>query len=196
MFRNAFLPLQQTTSTIVTEASNSPVFTDITTGALLGFAATMIAAFGVWYLNKRNRRNSIRKAIVAELEKQEEELDRIIESLGMDGPIDADDGADSYEIDSSDLPPSGSIPTTVYHSNAANLGELPGGEVEEIVDYYSNLNKQIAIIEAVRKDEDVLPADKRSLHTEMPKVGTDRTDLVSKLNAWSICGFVLKRNSR
>lgn len=171
------LLLQQTTATS-TQSSQSFVF-DLQVGAVLGFAATLIGSFGVWYISKRNRKKRLRKALVAELKHQE--LGRIVESLETDGPVDSEGGQSEYEVEGSELPPAGALPTTVYQSNAGNLGELPSDEVEDVVEYYSSLKAQKAIILAIRNNEEILSADKRDLHNEMPQLSSDRDDLVSKL---------------
>lgn len=171
------LLLQQNTTTSA-QSGQSFVF-DLQVGAVLGFAATLIASFGVWYLSKRNRKKRLRKALVAELSHQE--LGRIVESLGIEGPVDSEEGQSEYEVEGSELPPAGAFPTTVYQSNAGNLGELPSDEVEDVVEYYSSLESQKAIIQAIRNNEEVLSADKRDLHNEMPELSSDRDKLVIKL---------------
>jgi hypothetical protein len=172
------LLLQQTTTTTSAQLGQSFVF-DLQVGAVLGFAATLIGSFGVWYLSKCNRKKRIRKALVAELNHQE--LGRIVESLETDGPVDSEEGQSEYEVEGSELPPAGALPTTVYQSNAGNLGELPSDEVNDVVEYYSSLEAQKAIIKAIRNNEEVLSADKRDLHSGMPKLSSDKEDLVDKL---------------
>lgn len=180
MIEQLFFVLGQNVA--VTEQSGNSFLADVQIGAILGFAATLLASFGVWYLNKRNRRKRLRKAIIAELQKQEEKIEQIVESLETEGPIDSDSSSDEYGIEASELPASGSIPTTIYETNAANLGELPSDEVEAIVNYYSTLQTQKAVIEAIRNDEEVLSADKRDLHNEMPGLDTSRGNLINKLD--------------
>jgi hypothetical protein len=172
------LLLQQTTTTTSAQSSQSFVF-DLQVGAILGFAATLIGSFGVWHLSKHNRKKRLRKALVAELNHQE--LGRIVESLETDGPVGFEEGQSDYEVEASELPPAGALPTTVYQSNVGNLGELPSDEVEDVVEYYSSLEAQKAIIQAIRNDGEVLSADKRDLHDEMPQLSSDRDDLVTKL---------------
>lgn len=172
------LIFQQTVTTTRAQSDPSFVF-DLQIGAVLGFAATLIGSFGVWYLSKRNRRTRLRKALVAELNHQE--LGRIVESLETDGPVDSAEDQSEYDVEGSELPPAGALPTTVYQSNAGNLGELPSNEVEDVVEYYSSLESQKAIIQAIRNNEGVLSADKRDLHDRMPELRSDRDDLVTKL---------------
>lgn len=157
---------------------------DVQVGALLGFSATLLAAFGVWYLDKRNRRKRLRKALIAELEKQDERFGRIVESLEADSAVGSDDNG--YEVEPSDLPPADSLPTTIYESNASNLGELSSEEVEAVVNYYATLQTQKATIRAIREDEIMLTADKKDLHEDMPKLDRSRDNLISTLegNSW------------
>ncbi|WP_158057982.1 hypothetical protein [Halorussus halophilus] len=180
MIEQIFFTLGQNVA--AAEQSGNSFWADLQVGAVLGFAATLLASFGVWYLNKRNRKRRLRKAIVAELQKQEEKVEQAVESLKTEGPVDSESSSSNYEVDASELPASGSIPTTIYESNAANLGELPSDEVEAIVNYYSTLQTQKAIIEAIRNDGGALSADKRDLHNEMPDLNTARTELIDKLD--------------
>jgi hypothetical protein len=174
----AMLLLQQTTTSPA--QSSQPFVFDLQVGAVLGFAATLIGSFGVWYLSRQNRKERLRKALIAELNHQE--LGRIVESLETDGPVDSEEGQSEYEVAGSELPPDRALPTTVYQSNAGNLGELPSDEVEDVVEYYSSLQSQKAIIKAIRNNkEEVLSADKRDLHNKMPKLSSDRDDLVTNL---------------
>lgn len=176
------LTLQQNTTSAAAEQIGNTFIIDIQVGTLLGFTVTLLASFGVWLLNKWYRRQRLRKAIVAELRKQDKKVKQIVESLETDRPIDLDDESTNYTVEASDLPPAGSLPTTIYQSNAANLGELPSDEVEAIVDYYSALQTQKATIAAIRSNEDVLSADKRDLHNYMPALKEDRRDIVNKLD--------------
>jgi len=176
--------LQQNTTGTVTEHAGNSLFANIQNGAILGFAATLIASFGVWYLSRLNRRNRLRRAIVAEIQKQEEQIGKIVESLDTDGPVGEDEDAKRYEVEASDLPPAGSIPTVIYQENASNLGELPSNEVDDVVDYYSALQTQKATIEAIRNEEQVLTADKRDLHQDMPSLDSKRIELKSTLKPW------------
>lgn len=182
MIQQMFLVISQNATTAITEQSGTSFFADFQVGALLGFVATLFASFGVWCLNKRNQRQRLRRAIVAELRKQKEKVERTVESLETEGPVDSDGSSDKYDVDASELPASDSIPTAIYETNAVNLGELPSDEVEAIVDYYSALQTQKAIIEAIRNDEEVLSADKRDLHKNMPALSTARKNLINKLD--------------
>lgn len=174
------LMLQQTTTTASNQTGQSFAF-NLQIGAILGFAATLFGSFGVWYLSKWNRKKRLRKALVAELNQQE--LERIVESLETDGPIDSKDGQSEYEIEGAELPPAGTLPTTMYQSNAGNLGELPSDEIEDVVEYYSSLESQKAIIEAIRNNEEIISADKRDLHNDMPDLRSDRDALITKLES-------------
>jgi hypothetical protein len=181
MLETLIFAVQQNATSIATGQAGNSFFANLRIGAILGFAATLIGSFGVWYLSRLNRRKRLRRAIVAELQKQEEKIGRIVESLETDGPIDEDEESNEYEIKASDLPPSGSIPTVIYQSNASNIGELPSEKVDDIVDYYSALQTQKATIEAIRNEEQVLTADKRDLHQDMPDLDSKRIDLKNKL---------------
>lgn len=181
MIETLIFALQQNTTSAATLQAGKSFFANLQIGAVLGFAATLIGSFGVWYLTRLNRRKRLRRAIVAELQKQEEKIGRIVESLDTDGPVAEEAESNEYEITASDLPPAGSIPTGIYQSNASNIGELPSEEVDDIVDYYSALQTQKATIKAIRGDEEVLTADKRDLHEDMPDLDSKRDDLKTKL---------------
>lgn len=173
-----YLLIQQNATSTVAQTGNS-FWGEIQWGTFFGVAATLSVGFGVWYLNKRNLRIRLRRAVVAELKQQEDSIQRMVESLQTrDSHDTADEG---YEVAPSDLPPPGSMPTTIYESNASNLGELPSNEVEDIVSYYSSLQTQKATIVAIRNDETVVNADKRELHNNMPDIDSDRKSLISKL---------------
>lgn len=185
MLETLILTLQQNATSTATGQAGSSFSANLQLGAILGFAATLIGSFGVWYLSRLNRRKRLRRAIVAELQKQEKIMGRILESLDTDDPIDESRESNEYEVETSDLPPADSIPTVIYQSNASNIGELPSEEVDDIVDYYSALQTQKATIEAIRNEDEVLTADKRDLHQGIPDLNSKRNDLKDKLESAS-----------
>lgn len=173
--------LTQATPTATASAQGgSGILSGIGTGAILGFFATLLSSFGLLYLRRKHRRDRLRRAIIAELEKQD--LERIVESLQTDGLGDVDtEDSEEYPVGPSDLPPADSIPTSIYEGNAGNLGTLPAEEVSEVVEYYSSLLTLKSIIRAIRNDESVLSADKKELHDELPDLESGRGEILITL---------------
>ncbi|WP_152419115.1 hypothetical protein [Natrinema gari] len=174
------LLVQTTTDANNSTQGSSELLSGIGTGAILGFVATLLSSFGLLYLRRKHRRDRLRRAIIAELEKQD--LERIVESLQMDETTDIDtEDSEEYPVRPSDLPPADSIPTSIYEGNTGNLGTLPEKEVSEVVEYYSSLLALKSIIQAVRNEESVLSADKKELHDELPNLESDRKELLTSL---------------
>lgn len=175
--------LTQTTPTATASVQGgSGILSGIGTGAVLGFFATLLSSFGLLYLRRKHRQDRLRRAIIAELEKQD--LERIVESLQTDGTGDVDtEDSEEYPVGPSDLPPADSIPTSIYEGNAGNLGTLPAEEVSVVVEYYSSLLSLKSIIRAIRNDESVLSADKKELHEELPELESDRGQLLTTLRS-------------
>jgi hypothetical protein len=175
--------LNQATPTATASAQGgSGILSGIGMGAILGFVATLLSSFGLLYLRRKLRRDRLRRAIIAELKKQD--LEQIVESLQTDeiGDVDTEDSED-YRVNPSDLPPADSIPTSIYEGNTGNLGTLPAEEVSVVVEYYSTLLTLKSIIRAIRNDETVLSADKKELYEELPGLESDRSQLLITLRS-------------
>lgn len=183
MSLSLFLLLTQAIPTTTASSQGGfGILSGIETGAVLGFFATLLSSFGLLYLRRKHHRDRLRRAIIAELEKQD--LERIVESLQTDGTGDVDtEDSEDYPVDPSDLPPADSVPSSIYEGNAGNLGTLPAEEVSEVVEYYSSLLTLKSIIRAIRNEQSVLSADKKELHEELPDLESDRNQLLTTLRS-------------
>lgn len=173
---------QNTTDAAASAQNGSGLLSEIGTGAILGFFATLLSSFGLLYLRRKHRRDRLRRTAIAELKKQD--LGRIVESLQTDEASDVDiENSENYPIEPSDLPPADSIPTIIYEANAGNLGTLPEKEVTKIVEYYSSLLVLKSIIRAIRNEDSVLSADKKELYEKLPAMETDKEQLLTTLRS-------------
>jgi hypothetical protein len=77
----------------------------------------------------------------------------------------------------SDVPPEGSIPTTIYEENVGRLGLLRRGDLQKIVDFYSDVLRYKSIIIAVRKGEDIPEPDQDDLYDSIASLESRRQSL-------------------
>ena len=77
----------------------------------------------------------------------------------------------------SDVPPAGSIPTTIYESNVGRLGLLRRKNLADIVDFYSDVLRYKAIITAVRSGEDIPEPDQKDLYDSISSLEHHRQSL-------------------
>lgn len=87
----------------------------------LGFLGGFLSSFGLFLWRKRVRRQALRQALYTELEIPAAVIERATEQ----------------DPDSFTGPFHGEIPTTVYESQAVDLGLLASEEVEPLISYYS-----------------------------------------------------------
>jgi len=85
----------------------------------------------------------------------------------------------------SDVPPEGSIPTTIYESNVGRLGLLRRGDLQNIVDFYSDTLRYKSIITAVRNGEDIPEPDQDDLYDSIASLEARRQSLFGK--GWIDC---------
>ena len=77
----------------------------------------------------------------------------------------------------SDVPPSGSIPTTIYESNVAQLGLLRRKDLEDMVEFYSDVLRYKSTITAVRAGEDIPEPDQKDLYESIDALEHRRQSL-------------------
>lgn len=156
------------------------ILTDVSLGTWIGFVVTLITTFGLLIIRWWRRRVKLRRSLIAELEQQD--LQSVIEPLqSAEATTNAGGSQDPPPVEPSELPPAGTLPTHIYESKAGNLGILSSDEVTDIVEYYSTLLIQKAIIKSIRTDEDAITADQKELRDTMPGLEDDRTDLIETL---------------
>jgi hypothetical protein len=162
------------------------IFTDVSLGTWLGFLITLIASFGVYVYRRKQQKTKLRRSLTSELEQQD--LDQVINAVNSsESAVPPDDKGEIPELDSSELPPAGTLPTQIYTSNAGNLGILSQDEVDDIVSYYSGLLTQKAIIESIRSDNEAMTADQKELRNKITDLEDERSSLVDTLeNAKSL----------
>lgn len=162
------------------------ILTDVSLGTWLGFVVTLIASVGVYLFRRRKQKTKLRRALISEL--KEQDLDQVIKAVNSsESAVPPDDNGESPELDPSELPPAGTLPTQIYTSNAGNLGILSQDEVDDIVSYYSGLLTQKAIINSIRSDEEPMTADQKELRDKISDLEDKRSSLVDTLeNAKSL----------
>lgn len=149
-------------------------------GTWLGFIVTVATTLGALQVRRRHRKTKLRRALIAELEQQD--LHRVINAVNAsNAAVPPGESGESPELDPAELPPAGTLPTQIYASNAANLGLLSEEEVTDIVEYYSALLTQKAIIQAIRSGGDAVAADQKELCNTVPDLEEDRSGLVETL---------------
>jgi len=89
--------------------------------AAIGFSGGLLSSFGLYWLQGRRRKKSLRRALYTELEI----------------PADVIQRANRQNPDSFTGPFHGDIPTTMYESQAVDLGRLPEDEMRQLISYYS-----------------------------------------------------------
>ncbi len=77
----------------------------------------------------------------------------------------------------SDVPPAGSIPTTIYESNVGQLGLLCRQDLTDVVEFYSDVLRYKAIITAVRSGEDIPEPDQKDLYDSISSLEHRRRSL-------------------
>lgn len=77
----------------------------------------------------------------------------------------------------SDVPPEGSIPTTIYEANVGQLGLLRRGDLQKIVEFYSDVLRYKSIITAVRSGEDIPEPDQNDLYDSIDSLESRRHSL-------------------
>lgn len=91
-------------------------------GALVGAAATLASGFGVYFKQRRDKRERLRTALIQEIE-------------GMKGPI---KGYSQAIQKMNGLPERDIITTTIYESNADKIGLLSEEEIEKVTGFYTH----------------------------------------------------------
>ena len=157
------------------------ILTDVSIGTWIGFLVTLVASFGVLYVRRERQKTKLQRALVAELEQQD--LDRVLKAVNAsEAAVPPGESRGSPDLDPSELPPAGTLPTQIYTSNTGNLGILSEDIVTDTVDYYSTLLTQKATIQAIRSDEGAVAADQKELRDTLPDLENKRTNLVESLN--------------
>ena len=157
------------------------ILTEVSIGTWIGFIVTLVASFGVFYIRRERRKTKLRRALVAELEQQD--LDRVLKAVNAsEAAVPPGESRESPDLDPSELPPAGTLPTQIYVANTDSLGILSEDVVTDIVEYYSSLLTQKAIIQAIRSGEGAVAADQKELRDTLPSLENKRTDLVESLN--------------
>ncbi|WP_380680613.1 hypothetical protein [Salinigranum sp. GCM10025319] len=80
----------------------------------------------------------------------------------------------------SDVPPAGSIPTTIYESNVGQLGLLRRKDLTDVVEFYSDVLRYKAIITAVRSGDDIPEPDQKDLYDSISSLEDRRQSLFGK----------------
>lgn len=156
------------------------ILADISIGTWLGFIVTLIASFGAIHVRRERRKTKLRRALAAELKQQD--LNRIIKAVNAsEAAVPPGESRETPDLDPSELPPAGTLPTQIYTSNTGNLGILSEDEVTDTVSYYSTLLTQKTVIRAIRSGEGAVAADQKELRDTLPDLEKDRTDLVKTL---------------
>lgn len=156
------------------------ILADVSIGTWLGFVVTLVASFGVLRVRRERRKTKLRRALVAELEQQD--LDRVVSAVNAsEAAVPPGESNGNPDLDPSELPPAGTLPTQIYTSNTGNLGILSEDEVTDTVAYYSTLLTQKAIIQAIRSGDGAVAADQKELRDTLPGLEDDRSDLMETL---------------
>lgn len=85
----------------------------------------------------------------------------------------------------SDVPPGGSIPTTIYESNVGRLGLLRRGDLQKIVAFYSDVLRYKSIIIAIRSGEDIPEPDQDDFYDSIASLESRRQSLFGE--GWMNC---------
>lgn len=160
----------------------SSILTEVSIGTWLGFLVTVFTSFAVLFVRYQRRKTKLRRSLIAELEQQD--LDRVITAVdASEAAVPPNGTPDNVDLDPSELPPAGTLPTQIYTSNTANLGILSAREVKDVVEYYSSVLTQKAIIRSIRSNQRTVMADQRELTETIPDLEKDRKSLLENLKS-------------
>lgn len=129
----------------------------------LGFVGGILSSFGLNLLRRRQQRRSLRRALLQEIELPKAVIERAVEQdvASFNGPLHTD------------------IPTTVYESNAADIGLLTPEETEAVIAYYGTA----AVAKHQLKGLDDAATAERFFDTTAKILKRNRQEAVEKLRA-------------
>lgn len=148
-------------------------------GSFLGLLIPgLITVLGSYYIYKKRRgdkKRALQSALKTEVQQMQslENLSEELENLSTPPP--------AKPIPSSKLPPSGVFPTDLYEGNVQSLGLLDDGVQDDIVEFYSGVLNQKALIQGIRGEEAIPEADHKDLYETVPELVDQRNQLLSRL---------------
>lgn len=138
----------------------TPTEGTLLTGAV-GFFGGLLSSFGLFWLRQRRRRKRLRQSLLRELRVPSDAIERALDTDrgDLDGPLHAH------------------VPTTVYESQADQIGLLTEAETDEVVGYYS-----VAAVVATQLERDEPPPE-RFFEETLPLLEGKRTAAIDTVEA-------------
>jgi hypothetical protein len=149
--------------------------TDQSTSGLpewLKIAATVVGSgLGAYLLRQWIERVKLKKALKSEIRRMEG-LKKCANSMS-----DREKPSASVDIAPKEVPQEDSIPTRVYENNLQRLGLLSSGDINKIVEFYSDVLRYKSTISRIRTGEDVPEPDQNALYDNINTVEKKRQNL-------------------
>ncbi|WP_439026085.1 hypothetical protein [Haloarchaeobius sp. DT45] len=161
-------------TTAAQECNSCGVPDSTVVGVLVSFLAAVLV-----YAAKQNwERRKLKRALVTEIQEMEG-----IESCAKQ--MNRVSSPPTRQLSEDDVPSPGSIPTTIYESNALDIGLLGGfsnddSELVEFVELYSQVLRYKAIIADIRSGGETSNSDQEDLYDNIGDVSEKRDDLLEK----------------
>jgi hypothetical protein len=146
--------------------------------------ASVIGVAGSFLLYQKRRsdsREKLERALATEVGGMEQipKTASTLQSLSNEPP--------ESRLSASSIPPAETFPTTVYEENASDLGLLSEEDLNEVVEFYSELLQHKGIIEGVRNDPEEVPMpDHEKIVQEFPDLVDKRDSLRRQLGFESV----------
>lgn len=145
-------------------------------GLLVPGMITVVGSFFLYNKRRADRKRALRSSLRTEIH-QMTSLDSLaneLDNLTATPP--------AQPIPSSKLPPSGVLPTRVYEGNVQSLGLLDEDVRNSVVEFYSKISNQKALIQGIRNGDGIPGADHKELYETIPQLKEDRECLLSQLD--------------
>lgn len=165
------------TTTAVTTAASSSGGGSLASSPLAGVIVSFVSALGVYAARQSWERKKLRRALLTEIS----QMNGLNECANQMNRI---SGPPGRSIKPDDVPAPGSIPTTIYESNAGNIGLLSGlrepRQMEEVVSFYSKCLRYKSIIADIRSDGDTSDTDQEDLYDHIEEVREHQKKIIER----------------
>jgi hypothetical protein len=182
LLETAILPVECGSSSLVEQVSQTLAHPAVGNVALLIASVIGVVGSFLLYLKRRyDSRKKLKRALATELRGMEQipEIANNLQSLSNAPP--------ESRLSASSVPPAETFPTTVYEENASDLGLLSEEDLNEVVEFYSELLQHKGTIEGVRNDPEEVPMpDHQKIVDEFPDLVDKRDSLHRQLGFGSI----------
>jgi len=151
---------------------NEPILPDSTA---VGVVLSIIAAIVVYSIRQYWEKKKLKRALIQEVS-QMEGIEKCANHMEQIDPP-------AHDISPDDVPAAASIPTTVYESSAQKIGLLggllSGEELEQAIEFYSEVLRYRGIIAKIGDGQDVSDSDLEDLYDSISDLAERRSEIIS-----------------